>query len=159
MADKERTYIINVRKEVAKVPRYKKTSKAVKAVRNFIKKHMKNEDVRLGNYLNAKIWSQGNKHPPVKYHIKATEKEDEKNNKHVFVELVDAPVEVKKETKKKKSLKERLLAKKETKEEKAEEKTEEKKEKPTKEEKPVKEEKPKKEKPKKEPKKKADSEK
>ena len=128
MADKERTYNIPLRKEWLKVPVYGRTPKAVRALRQFIQKHMKTEDIKIGNYLNKELWKRGNKKPPHKISVTAKWIE-EKDQKHVKVELVGAPEEEKKEEKKKGILSKLKGEKKEeVKEEKKEEKREEAKE-------------------------------
>lgn len=105
MADKkktdkiEREYIINLRREFIKKPRYKKAKKSVKAVREFLIKHMKCEDISIGKYLNQEIWKNGPKNPPAKVHIKVI-KEDNK----VKAELINAPEEKPKEESKKRKL-------------------------------------------------------
>lgn len=127
----ERTYIIPLRKEWLKVARYRRSKKAVSAVRVFIKKHMKTDDVRIGKYLNLELWSRGTKHPPHKVNVKAT-KFDEKEGTYVRVELMGAPEE-KTVEKKKKGLAEKIKEKVTGKEEKPnveKEKKEKKKEKP-----------------------------
>ena len=68
MAKLERTYNVPLRKEFMKVPRYKKTNKAVKALREYIMKHMKSEDVSLSKNVNDHLWAKGIKNPP--HHIK-----------------------------------------------------------------------------------------
>lgn len=130
MADEERTYIIPLRKEWLKVAIYRRSKKAVSAVRSFIQKHMKIEDVRLGRHLNMALWSRGMKHPPHKVNVKAT-KVEEKEGSYVKVELVGAPEE-KPVEKKKKGFAERLKEKVTGKEEKPkfEKEKKEKKEKP-----------------------------
>ncbi len=137
----EREYIIPLRKEFSKVPRYKKSSKSIRAIKAFISKHMKTENVVIGKYLNNEIWKNGPKNPPSKVSVKAVKKEDK-----VKVELIGAPEEpVKEEKPKKKSIKEKLQEKadeKPTKEEPKLEKVPEAKEEPKK----VIKEKPKKEK-------------
>ena len=85
----ERNYIIPLRKETLKVPFEAKANKAVKTVRNFISKHMKSSDVKLGKYLNLKIWEHGMKNPP--HHVKVTAIKDDKGK--VVAELTDAPKE------------------------------------------------------------------
>lgn len=64
----ERTYNIPLRKEYLKVPNWRRTKKAVSAVRQFLQKHMKAEQVKLGKYLNEELWKHGIKNPP--HHIK-----------------------------------------------------------------------------------------
>ena len=98
----KRTYVIPLRKEIQKVPNYKRTSKAVKAVRAFAMKHMKSENVKIGKYLNLELHSRGRKNPPHKVNVDMVKEEDV-----VKVELVGAPVEEKKEEKK--GLKDKIL--------------------------------------------------
>ena len=98
----ERTYNIPLRKEFRKVANWKQTKKAVKAVKEFLAKHMKSEDVRLGKHLNEKLWQHGIKNPP--HHIKVTTIKDEKGV--VKAELFGHKIEEKKEEKKKSKLEE-----------------------------------------------------
>jgi large subunit ribosomal protein L31e len=118
----ERIYNIPLRKEFQKVPNYKRASKARRAVREFLIKHMKTKEVKIGKYLNEEIWKNGPKNPPHKVNVKAVKEED-----IVRAELVGAPVEAPEPKKEeKKSVKDKLEEKvKETKTEpkKKEEKT------------------------------------
>src|SRR3989338_6340607 len=68
MAKIERVYNIPLRSEWLKAPPYKRAKKAVSAVREFLVKHMKSEQVKLGRMLNHKIWECSIKNPP--HHIK-----------------------------------------------------------------------------------------
>tara|TARA_Y100000310_G_C20547404_1_gene746271 strand:+ start:79 stop:498 length:420 start_codon:yes stop_codon:yes gene_type:complete len=77
------------------VPNYKKTSKAVKKVKSLLQRHTKSEDVRIGPYLNNKLWSQGRKNPPNKIQVEITKKED-----YFLAELPDAPKPKEEEPKK-----------------------------------------------------------
>jgi ribosomal protein L31E len=122
----ERTYNIPLRKEWLKVPSYARTQKAVRTVRIFIQKHMKNKDVVMGKYLNHELWKRGSQTTPHKVSVTVKTVED-KDRKYVKVELVGAPEEKPKEEKKKSLLK-RITGSEEKKEEKTEEKVEEKKE-------------------------------
>ena len=122
----ERNYTIPLGSETLKVPPFRKANKAIKAVRQFIVRHMKSNDISLGHYLNLQIWRHGAKNPPHKVKVNATK--DDKGK--VIVELAGAPkkepkMEVKKKTKdavKEESGKE--VSKEAGKEEKAEEKLE-----------------------------------
>jgi large subunit ribosomal protein L31e len=104
----ERIFTIPLRRETEKVPKYMRTQKAVKAVKKFIARHMKCENICIGKYLNSKIWERGKKTPPVRIQVKAvkTEEENKKGKKEevVKVEVVGAPEEKKEEEKKKKTL-------------------------------------------------------
>lgn len=98
MAKLERTYNIPLRKEYMKAPIYKRTNRAVKALRAFLVRHMKADikNVKIGSYLNEHMWEHSQKNPP--HHVKVNVTKDDEG--HVFAELVGAPVAVKKETKK-----------------------------------------------------------
>jgi large subunit ribosomal protein L31e len=92
----ERTYNIPLRKEFNKVPSYKKTSKAVKATRNFLQKHMKVDVVKLGRHLNQELHKNGRKNPP--HHIKVkvwteTVKIKDKDVNICKAEWINAPAE------------------------------------------------------------------
>jgi len=102
----EHTYTIPLRKEFSKVPKYKRTNKAVKAVKEFLQKHMKSEEVKLGKHLNEELWKHGIKNPP--HHVKVITKKDKDGV--VKAELFGHQIEEKKEEKKKSKLQE--LAKK-----------------------------------------------
>lgn len=144
----ERTYNIPLRREWLKAPRWKRTKKAVKAAREFLQKHMKSENIKLGKHLNESIWKHGGKNPP--HHVKVNVTKDEEGT--VIAELVGAPKEEVKEEKPKKPVKPEEK-KEEAKEEKKEEKVEKKEEakekvvEEKKKEEPKVEEKPKEEKP------------
>ena len=89
MAKLEREYNIPLRREFQKVASYKRAKKAVKAVQEFLVKHMKSTDVKLGKHLNEKIWERGIKNPP--HHVLVTVTKDEEGK--VFAELKELPVQ------------------------------------------------------------------
>ena len=76
----ERTYTIPLRKEFMKVPTWRKTEKAVKAAQEFLLKHFKAEEVKLGKEVNDFIWKHGIKNPPPK--VKVTAAKDENGVVH-----------------------------------------------------------------------------
>tara|TARA_Y100000310_G_scaffold1020_1_gene1435 strand:- start:31162 stop:31677 length:516 start_codon:yes stop_codon:yes gene_type:complete len=102
----ERTYIIPLRKECAKVANYEKAKKAVKATRAFLIKHMKVEQVLLGKYLHEKLMGRGRKNPPHKVEVKVW-----KDGEKTKAELVGAPEEKKEEVVEKKGLAKKLAEK------------------------------------------------
>lgn len=95
----ERTYIIPLRKEWLKAPIYKRTKKAIHATKEFLQKHMKVKNVKLGRHLNMKIWEQGYRHPPHKVEVSAELIKD-KDGDYVYAELVGVQKEVLKKAKK-----------------------------------------------------------
>jgi len=72
----EREYIIPLRHRWRIVPRYQRTNKAVKAVKEFVARHMKIRDrdlnkIRIDRYLNETLWNRGIKNPPAKIKVLA----------------------------------------------------------------------------------------
>jgi large subunit ribosomal protein L31e len=72
----EREYTIPLRKEWRKVPRYKRANKAVKAIKEFMARHMKIYDrdlskVKIDRSLNEELWFRGIKKPPARIRVKA----------------------------------------------------------------------------------------
>lgn len=103
----ERTYVIPLRKEFMKKPNYKKTKKAITAIKEFLMKHMKGDDVKLGAHLNEAIWANGRKNPPPRIKVKAIK--DDKNI--IRAELPEFEIiTAKKEKTDKKSKKEEKLS-------------------------------------------------
>ncbi len=80
----ERTYIVPLRQEFLKKPLYKRAKKAVTALRQFVEKHMKSDNVKIGKHINEEIWKHGIKHPP--HHVKVVCKKDSEGM--VTVEMV-----------------------------------------------------------------------
>ncbi len=95
MATLERTYTIPLRKEWLKTVKYKRAKKAVRAIREFLMRHMKvaeMENIKLGKYLNLELWKHSIKRPPSRVKVNVTK--DDKGI--VRAELFGAPQEEKK---------------------------------------------------------------
>ena len=97
----ERTYNVPLRREFQKVANWRRTEKAVKALKEFIAKHMKSNNVLLGKYANQFLWKDGIKNPP--HHVKVIAKKDDKGT--VTVELAELSARSKRELEKEKGLK------------------------------------------------------
>jgi len=94
----ERTYTIPLRKNFRKAPNYKRTKRSVKTIRDYLQKHMKCENVKLGKYLNLELWKDGRKNPPAKIQVKAIKdkiKIKDKDVEIVRAEIPNAPIEFK----------------------------------------------------------------
>jgi large subunit ribosomal protein L31e len=70
----EREYTIPLRHRWKIVPTYKRANKAVKAIKEFLVRHMKIRDrdldkIKVDKYLNEAIWARGIKHPPSKIKV------------------------------------------------------------------------------------------
>jgi large subunit ribosomal protein L31e len=68
MAD-EKIFIVPLRKGTQKAPKYKRSKKAINTLREYLVKHMKTEEIRIGKSINLKIWEHGIKNPPHKLKI------------------------------------------------------------------------------------------
>ena len=91
----EKEYIIPLREKVRAVPRYKKTNKAIRTVKEFLVRHMKIYDgdlnkIKIDKYLNEYLWFRGIRKPPYKVKVKAR-----KEGEVVKVELADFPEKLK----------------------------------------------------------------
>jgi large subunit ribosomal protein L31e len=91
----EREYIIPLRKQVQKVPQYKKANKAIKTIKEFLARHMKVPDrdlnkIKLDLQINELIWQRGIKKPLHKIKVKVVKKDD-----LVLVSAVDIPDKIK----------------------------------------------------------------
>ncbi len=71
----ERVYVIPLR-DVKNVPRTIRSPRAVRYVRDFIKRHMKTDEVIIDASVNEKIWERGIQKIPPKIKVKATKDED-----------------------------------------------------------------------------------
>ena len=77
----EREYVIPLREKCRSVPRYKKTNKAVKTVKEFLVKHMKIYDrdlrkIKIDRHLNEYLWFRGIRSPPHKVKVKVIKEGD-----------------------------------------------------------------------------------
>ncbi len=95
----ERTYNVPLRKEFQKAPKYKRAKKASTALKQFLSRHMKSENIKLGTTLNMKLWERGIKNPP--HHVNVSVKKMEDGA--VMADLVGAEKETKKTSEPKKS--------------------------------------------------------
>lgn len=91
----EREYVIPLRNKWKRVPRYKRANKAIKAIKEFLARHMKIRSrdlkkIKIDKYLNEEIWFRGIKKPPARIKVKAIKEKD-----IVKVELSEMPEKLK----------------------------------------------------------------
>lgn len=120
----DKQFTINVRLEILKKPIYKRTKKAITAIRESTARAMHTDvkHVKVCGQLNKLVWSQGKSNPPTRFKVHTTMQDE-----FALVELQGADFPKKKEKAKssqdQKSLKEKIaekLASKETQSKKAE---------------------------------------
>jgi large subunit ribosomal protein L31e len=121
----ERIYIIPLRKEWLKAPKHKRAKKAIRAVREFLARHMRAEmkDIKIGKWLNTLLWERGIRKPVAKVKVKVIKEEG-----IVWAEVVELSeyakkIEAKLKAKESKSKKEEKKEEAEKKEEKKIEET------------------------------------
>src|SRR3989344_9214092 len=90
----EREYVIPLRRHWVNVQHYNRTSKAVKAIKEFVAKHMKVVDrdidkVKLDVYFNNELWFKGRANPPAKIKVKVR-----KEGELVYVTFAEMPKHV-----------------------------------------------------------------
>lgn len=85
----ERTYNVPLREGWLKAPKYRRSKKAVNTLKEFLSKHMKSDNLKLGKHLNEQIWARGIKNPPHHVNINVAKYADGM----VKAELVGKPLE------------------------------------------------------------------
>ena len=75
----ERLYTVSFSKPVygRKVPRRKRTPRAIRYLKDFVKKHLKADMVIIDPEVNEYCWARGIQNPPRKIKIRAVKTEDE----------------------------------------------------------------------------------
>jgi len=105
-----REFVIPLREKCRVVPRYKKTNKAVKTIKEFLVRHMKIRDrdlnkIKLDVHLNEFLWERGIKYPPHKIKVKAT-----KDGENVRVELSSLPKKIEQKKARREKLESKAMA-------------------------------------------------
>jgi large subunit ribosomal protein L31e len=93
----ERVYTINLGK-VLLSPNNQRAKRAINMVKEFARRHMKNDQIKLEEELSHQIWKRGIRHPPRKIRVKMT-KTDEG---FILVSPYEEEIEEAKETKEEK---------------------------------------------------------
>jgi large subunit ribosomal protein L31e len=104
----EKIFTISLREAFAK-GRTQRAQDASRLVRNFLIRHMKSENVKIGNSINEDVWKRGMQKPPRKVRVHAVKEEN-----IVYAELLGVDIktpskeEIKKKEEKKKQKKEKI---------------------------------------------------
>ncbi len=72
---KEQIYVIPL-DDVKHTPHWERSKRSVKAVRDFLARHMKSEDIKLDPGISRKLWERGAHKPPSKIRVRAMKFED-----------------------------------------------------------------------------------
>ena len=75
----ERIYTIPFSKVVygRKIPRTKRTPRAMRHLRSFIQRHLRSENIVITPEVNEFMWTRGIQHPPRRIRIRAVKTEDD----------------------------------------------------------------------------------
>lgn len=71
-----RVHTINLRRGFLKAPKWKRAKRAVKVLRDYVKKHYRSDNLKIGKGLNEYVWSRGAKNPPPRVRVVAIKKGD-----------------------------------------------------------------------------------
>ena len=104
----EKIFTIPLR-EVFEKPRTKRASNATIIVREFLVKHMKSENVKLGKSVNEALWKRGIQKPPRRIRVHAVKEEDVIYTEILGIEIkTPSKEELKKKEEKKEKKKEKI---------------------------------------------------
>lgn len=94
----EKIFTIPLRK-AWRTERTRRAKKAIDLIRQFLERHMKSQNVRIGSSINNSVWSRGIQKPPRRVRVHAL-----KEGEIVYAELVEVELKPpsKEEVKKKK---------------------------------------------------------
>jgi large subunit ribosomal protein L31e len=73
-APEESIYTVNFRKAWI-TPEYKRTNRVVGILREFARRHMKTDDIKIDQYLNRYLWLRGKRNPPRRIRVRMTKDE------------------------------------------------------------------------------------
>lgn len=62
----ERVYTVPLRRAFLKAPKWKRSKRAVSALRAFAARHMKSEIVKIDPEVSERVWARGSKRPPAR---------------------------------------------------------------------------------------------
>lgn len=77
-ADEEnmtRIYTINLGKAWL-TPQYRRTDRVINIIKEFGKKHMKSDEIKVDQDLNRQVWKRGKTNPPRRLRVKMIKDED-----------------------------------------------------------------------------------
>lgn len=63
--------IVPLRRGFVKTPRHKRSKKAVSVLRAFLTRHLKADEIKIGQHLNEHVWARGMRNPPGKVAVTA----------------------------------------------------------------------------------------
>jgi len=72
----EKIFTIPLRKEFLRAPKWKRSKRSVKSVKDFLKRHMKVIEVKLNAELNEALWENGARNPPSRVKVHALVKDE-----------------------------------------------------------------------------------
>src|ERR687884_1759277 len=94
-----RVYTVNLGKAWL-TPRYRRTDRVMNMVREFAKKNMKSDNVKIDQELDRHIWSRGKTNPPRKVRVKMIKDEDDIVTVSLYEEAVELAEEEEEEEEK-----------------------------------------------------------
>ena len=97
MKELKREYVVPLRRKTMTAPKWRRSKKSLSVLKDFMRKHMKTEEVVVCSELNEYIWNNGARNPPGKVSVTAL-KTDVGGSEKTIVNLssvgVDSQVEM-----------------------------------------------------------------
>src|SRR3989338_2535364 len=84
----ERIYNIPLRRTWLMAPKWRRSKKAISAIKIYLAKHTKVKTIKLSRWINEEVWSEGGKSPPSKLSIKVN---IDKEKSLAMAELAELP--------------------------------------------------------------------
>ncbi|HEU5446496.1 MAG TPA: 50S ribosomal protein L31e [Nitrososphaeraceae archaeon] len=72
----ERIYTVNLAK-AWDTPKYRRTDRVINIIKEFTRRHMQTNKVKIDQDLNRHIWSRGKKNPPRKIRLRMIKEDDD----------------------------------------------------------------------------------
>jgi large subunit ribosomal protein L31e len=72
----ERIYTVNLTK-AWDTPKYRRTDRVINIIKEFTRRHMQTNKVKIDQDLNRHIWSRGKKNPPRKIRLRMIKEDDD----------------------------------------------------------------------------------
>jgi large subunit ribosomal protein L31e len=70
-SDENATHVFTINLSKAWLtPQYRRTDRVINMIKEFAKRHMKNENIKIDQELNKEIWKRGKTHPPRKVRVR-----------------------------------------------------------------------------------------
>ena len=72
----EKIFVLNLRKQLVKTPKWERSKRAIGLLRQSLEKKLKTNKIKIDSALNKHIWCRGGKNPPTKIRLRIVKEGD-----------------------------------------------------------------------------------